>query len=42
MERVTGREHGEGVKRESRKKEPGVAARIIPGDEVTLRGSQER
>lgn len=39
---MTGSEYGEGVKSESRKEEPGVAARIIPEDEVTLRGSQER
>lgn len=34
--------YGEGVRTESREEEPEVAARIIPGDEVTLRGSQER
>lgn len=39
---MTDTEYGEGVKSESREEEPGVAARIIPGDEVTLRGSQER
>lgn len=34
--------YGEGVRSESREEEPEVAARIIPGDEVTVSSSQER